>query len=157
MYQTRIICPRCKKEGYLIREKPRKKHETPTLRGWKNSGLSWFEYCKSINKFSGYQLFENRPHQPYPDTRKPGRYYKFLHKIKNAKGKWTNKTCYIGNIELHLEKYKNENTDNKGNIFTDAKKEITKIESLIKEDPIKLTQNDINQLYKWKSRPKIKI
>lgn len=143
----RTICPLCNKEGYLIKEKPRKKNVTSTRRGWyKNHNKP---YPTEPARGCGWS-----PHIDYPDTRTRGWYYKFLHKIKDTNGKWKNKLCYIGNIELQLERYKKKKTDDKGNIFTDTVRRIKQIEKMIKKEPSDLSQDDIMELYKLKSKPR---
>jgi len=106
------ICPICKKPGYIVKEKPRKKHETLTLRGWKNSGLSWQEYSKGY----GLPRFMNKCHRDYSTThRTRSALFKINHNYKDVikdnktgspKIAWTNRFCYIGAPQAIIKKLK---------------------------------------------------
>jgi len=77
------ICPKCSKDGYLVQEKIRKKHE---------------------KKWWSTRIFGNKKHKEYESAkRKRHHYWSFVHNIKRG-GKWTITKCYIG---IMPEKQKN--------------------------------------------------
>jgi len=85
-----IICPKCKKEGYLIKEKPRKKH---ILRR---------------------SLFGNKRHKQYESVlRQPKPILKITHNVK-LDDHWKVKNCYLGVFERVVYKFRNHRrVDNK--------------------------------------------
>jgi len=78
-----IICPKCKKQGYLIKEKPRKIH---TQRR---------------------RLFGNKRHKPYESAkRQPKPILRIVHNVKIG-DKWSVKMCYLGVFQRVVYKFRN--------------------------------------------------
>lgn len=109
-----ILCPICKKPGYIVKEKPRKKNVTLTRRGYYKANN--IPYPKEKARNCGWS-----PHKDYVSSKRTrSEYFRIKHNykdvikdIKSGRPKigWKTRPCYIGSpkaiirqLELILEK-----------------------------------------------------
>lgn len=104
---SKVICPRCEQEGYLVFEK-RKKKTTPTIRdAWKKRD----QYPELTDKEFAARIVrsKNTIKKDYDDMRRVRHpYARIVHNVKRD-GKWTTMSHYLGkitNIDSNLGKLK---------------------------------------------------